>query len=189
MSLGHEKLDVYRLSIDYVAWVFAQAEALNGVHRHARDQWLRASQSIPLNIAEGNGKTAEADRRRYFEIARGSALVMCGDSRYIESWQRLGRERTSAPKARLGSNCCHAEQVRRQRLPCAGRAGKLQHQGYRSRFRYQFGFRKGRIPTKSSRGTSLDARPLSLHGSHTPRHSYCYCFRKNRILTTVRRLS
>jgi len=28
----------------------------------------------PLNIAEGNGKTAEADRRRYFEIARGSAL-------------------------------------------------------------------------------------------------------------------
>jgi hypothetical protein len=36
---------------------------------------LRASQSIPLNIAEGNGKTAEADRRRYFEIARGSALA------------------------------------------------------------------------------------------------------------------
>ena len=29
---------------------------------------------IPLNIAEGNGKTTEADRRRYFEIARGSAL-------------------------------------------------------------------------------------------------------------------
>jgi hypothetical protein len=28
-----------------------------------------------LNIAEGNGKTAEADRRRYFEIARGSALA------------------------------------------------------------------------------------------------------------------
>ena len=45
-----------------------------GVHRLARDQWLRASQSIPLNIAEGNGKTTEADRRRYFEIARGSAL-------------------------------------------------------------------------------------------------------------------
>ena len=74
MSLGHEKLDVYRLSIDYVAWVFAQSVELTGIHRHARDQWLRASQSIPLNIAEGNGKTAEADRRRYFEIARGSAL-------------------------------------------------------------------------------------------------------------------
>ncbi|MCF7708777.1 MAG: four helix bundle protein [Verrucomicrobia bacterium] len=31
-------------------------------------------QSIPLNIAKGNGKTAQADRRRYFENARGSAL-------------------------------------------------------------------------------------------------------------------
>ena len=74
MGLGHEKLDVYRLAIRYVAWVFEHSEGLNGMHRHARDQWLRASQSIPLNIAEGNGKTAEADRRRYFEIARGSAL-------------------------------------------------------------------------------------------------------------------
>jgi four helix bundle protein len=74
IALGHEKLDVYRLAIDYLAWVFEHSETLNGAHRHARDQWLRASQSIPLNIAEGNGKTAEADRRRYFEIARGSVL-------------------------------------------------------------------------------------------------------------------
>ena len=74
MALGHEKLDVYRLAIGYVAWVFERSDKLTGAHRHARDQWLRASQSIPLNIAEGNGKTAEPDRRRYFEIARGSAL-------------------------------------------------------------------------------------------------------------------
>ena len=74
MTLGHEKLDVYRLSIGYVAWVYEKAGTLTGIHRPARDQWLRASQSIPLNIAEGNGKTAEADRRRYFEIARGSTL-------------------------------------------------------------------------------------------------------------------
>jgi four helix bundle protein len=74
MLLGHEKPDVYRLSIGYVAWVYEKVAALEGVHRAARDQWLRASQSMPLNIAEGNGKTADADRRRYFEIARGSAL-------------------------------------------------------------------------------------------------------------------
>ena len=74
MALGHERLDVYRLAIGYVAWVCEKAATLEGVHRAARDQWLRASQSIPLNIAEGNGKTADADRRRYFEIARGSAL-------------------------------------------------------------------------------------------------------------------
>jgi four helix bundle protein len=74
MTLGHEKLDVYRLAIGYVAWVYENAAKLNGVHRPARDQWLRASQSIPLNIAEGNGKAAEADRRRFFEIARGSVF-------------------------------------------------------------------------------------------------------------------
>ena len=74
MTLGHEKLDVYRLSISYVAWVYEKAKNLKGVHRPARDQWLRARQSIPLNIAEGNGKTAKADRRRFFEIARGSTM-------------------------------------------------------------------------------------------------------------------
>jgi len=63
MALGHERLNVYRLAICYVAWVCEKAGALEGVHRAARDQWLRTSQSIPLNIAEGNGKTAEADRR------------------------------------------------------------------------------------------------------------------------------
>jgi len=74
MSLGHEKLDVYQLSLDYVAWVYPRSAVLKGVHRSIRDQWIRASQSIPLNIAEGNGKTTEPDRRRFFEIARGSAL-------------------------------------------------------------------------------------------------------------------
>lgn len=74
MSFSHEKLDVYRVAITYVAWVYKEASGLQGIHRSARDQWLRASQSIPLNIAEGNGKTTEADRRRFFEIARGSAL-------------------------------------------------------------------------------------------------------------------
>ena len=70
----HDKLDVYRLSIEYVADLFRIAGNLSGPHRHARDQWLRAAQSIPLNIAEGNGKRSFKDRGRYFEIACGSAL-------------------------------------------------------------------------------------------------------------------
>ena len=76
MGFGHEKLDVYRAAIDYVGWAYRYCESLNG-HRNAKDQLLRASQAIPLNIAEGNGKATEGDRRRYFEIARGSALE-CG---------------------------------------------------------------------------------------------------------------
>jgi len=77
MQFGHEQLDVYRVSIRYVAWAYETAKRLRGIDRHTRDQLLRASQSIPLNIAEGNGRGTNADRRRFFEIARGSALE-CG---------------------------------------------------------------------------------------------------------------
>ena len=73
-SFDHERLDVYRLSIDYVARSFETAQPLEGLHRHARDQWLRAAQSIPLNSAEGNGKRSLKDRARFLDIARCSAL-------------------------------------------------------------------------------------------------------------------
>ena len=73
-TFDHERLDVYRLSIEYVAFSYQIAKGLTGINRAARDQWLRASQSIPLNIAEGNGKQSLKDKNRFFEIARGSAL-------------------------------------------------------------------------------------------------------------------
>lgn len=73
-TFDHERLDVYRLSIEYVAFSYGIAKGLSGIQRPARDQWLRAAQSIPLNIAEGNGKQSLKDKTRFFEIARGSAL-------------------------------------------------------------------------------------------------------------------
>ena len=76
MSFGHEKLDVYRASIEYVGWAYGFCERMRG-HPNAKDQLIRASQAIPLNIGEGNGKGTDGDRRRFFEIARGSALE-CG---------------------------------------------------------------------------------------------------------------
>lgn len=38
------------------------------------DQFKRASFSIVLNIAEWAGKLRQADKQRYFAIARGSAM-------------------------------------------------------------------------------------------------------------------
>ncbi len=70
----HEKLEVYRMAIAYVRSSFQDASRLTYAFRMARDQWLRAAQSIPLNIAEGNGKHSLKDKSRFFEIARGSAL-------------------------------------------------------------------------------------------------------------------
>src|SRR4029077_3461360 len=69
----HEKLEVYREAVVFVAWVSALVEA-GGRLGEVKDQLDRASTSIPLNIAEGNGKYSPKDRCRFFDIAHGSAL-------------------------------------------------------------------------------------------------------------------
>jgi four helix bundle protein len=97
-TFDHERLDVYRLAIDYVAFSYRHARTLDGANRHARDQWLRAAQSIPLNIAEGNGKQSLRDNNRFFEIARGSALecaaihdVLCVSDAIDDESNRRGK--------------------------------------------------------------------------------------------------
>lgn len=54
------------------------------VPSYLRDQLLRASSSVVLNIAEGSAKPTFADRRKFYAIALGSlresmaALEICG---------------------------------------------------------------------------------------------------------------
>jgi four helix bundle protein len=69
----HEKLVVYQECIAFCGWV---GDLLNdvGSKAAAKDQLDRASTSLPLNLAEGNGKFSTADRARFLEIARASAL-------------------------------------------------------------------------------------------------------------------
>jgi four helix bundle protein len=69
----HERLDVYQEAIAFGGWVGDLLSEVT-VKAAAKDQLDRASTSIPLNIAEGNGKFSSADRARFLEIARGSAL-------------------------------------------------------------------------------------------------------------------
>jgi len=69
----HEKLDVYQEAIAFCGWV---GELLSQISAKAaaKDHLDRALTSLPLNIAEGNGKFSTVDRARFLEIARGSAL-------------------------------------------------------------------------------------------------------------------
>src|SRR6266478_5615267 len=73
LRFDHEKLNVYQASLKFVAWA---TELISNVQVKAavKDQLDRASTSVPLNIAEGNGKFAIRDRCRYLDFARGSAL-------------------------------------------------------------------------------------------------------------------
>jgi four helix bundle protein len=70
-----ERLDVYRVALE-----FRQSLGILDTVRNIsalRDQIIRASDSIVLNIAEGAGRIARADKRRHYSYALGSAME-CG---------------------------------------------------------------------------------------------------------------
>ena len=75
--LAHERLDVYQRSIEFLVLAAPVLETLPRGNAALADQLRRASISIPLNIAEAAGKVGDADRARFYAIARGSAME-CG---------------------------------------------------------------------------------------------------------------
>ena len=95
-----EKLDVYQESIAFCGWV---GELLSQISAKAaaKDQLDRASTSLPLNIAEGNGKFSTVDRARFLEIARGSALECAACLDVLAVRKLVAGERILPAKERL----------------------------------------------------------------------------------------
>ena len=62
-----EKFEAFQIAKKYY-WACKSAR----VSIHLKDQLLRASSSIALNIAEGSGKRTPQDQARYYSIALGS---------------------------------------------------------------------------------------------------------------------
>lgn len=73
----HEKLKVYQEALRFYSWCEPILDRLPK-SADVRDQLDRARTSVALNIPEGNGKFTSADRCRFFDIARGSALECAG---------------------------------------------------------------------------------------------------------------
>ena len=95
----HEKLDVYKVSIEFVIISNEIAEQLPRGKSYLADQLQRASSSISLNIAEGAGEFAGNEKCRFYRMAKRSAtecaavLDLCSRLGFVEETKHLkGRE-------------------------------------------------------------------------------------------------
>ena len=96
----HERLNVYQVSLAFNEWV---GELLPSIEAKAaaKDQLDRAATSIPLNIAEGNGKFSRRDRARFFDVARGSTLESAASLDVLASRKLITTEQVNAGKEKL----------------------------------------------------------------------------------------
>jgi four helix bundle protein len=75
MGFLFESLEVYKRAVDLAEKVSSLTETFPPKkHHHLADQLRRASLSVSLNIAEGNGRWHVKDRKNFFWIARGSVF-------------------------------------------------------------------------------------------------------------------
>ena len=72
MPFLFEKLEVYQKAVAFAERASSLTESFPRGHWYLADQLNRASLSISVNIAEGNGRWTGNDRRNFFGIARGS---------------------------------------------------------------------------------------------------------------------
>ncbi len=85
--LDFERLEVFKVAVEVVAVLDEVAERLPDGRGYMRDQLRRAANSIPLNIAEGAGEFAPAEKARFYRMARRSATECAGQ---ILVCRRLG---------------------------------------------------------------------------------------------------
>jgi len=104
-QFDHEKLDVYQLALSFVSWltdlIAEVRESKSPQLREIIDQVDRASTSIVLNIAEGNGRRSTKQRARLFDDARGSATESAACLDVLIAKKAATRERVSEGKQTL----------------------------------------------------------------------------------------
>jgi four helix bundle protein len=101
-ALDHEKLDVYRLAVDFARWAGEIIGGpLSGCTAKSLEHLDESSRSIARNIAEGNGKRSRKARCRFLDISRGSALECAASLDILVARGRLDEGLARQGKAML----------------------------------------------------------------------------------------
>jgi len=75
LKLNHQKLDVYQTSRSFLLEYYKLSKRLPTEEKFGMvPQIRRAALSVHLNVAEGSSRKSQAERKRFFEIARGSVI-------------------------------------------------------------------------------------------------------------------
>jgi len=75
LQLAHTKLDIYQSSQELALECYKATRLFPPDEKYAMVQQIRrAALSVHLNIAEGSSRKSDTERKRYFEIARGSVI-------------------------------------------------------------------------------------------------------------------
>ena len=85
-----QKLLVYQKSKDLAVELIKIATGFSYKYKRISDQLVDSSSSVPLNIAEANGRKSRKEKDRFYNIALGSAfetvpiLEICLDLKLID---------------------------------------------------------------------------------------------------------
>jgi len=92
LKLNHQKLQIYSISRAFVLESYKLTNRLPTEEKFGMiSQIRRASLSVHLNTAEGSSRKSEQERKRYYEVARGSiieidaALDVADDLGYLKN--------------------------------------------------------------------------------------------------------
>lgn len=94
LKLNHQNLDVYTYSKKFVLECYKLTKHFPSDEKFSMiSQVRRTALSVHLNIADGASRKSDVERRRYYEISRGSiveidaALDIAKDLNYLDNLQ------------------------------------------------------------------------------------------------------
>ena len=105
LKLSHTRLDIFSASRELVLHLYKITRTFPTEEKYALIQQIRrAAVSVHLNIAEGFSKKSAAERKRFFEISRGS-LIEIDTALDIAIELDYTKEETLAPEAEKMIRC------------------------------------------------------------------------------------